>query len=142
MNIKNMMRTTAGFGMTALRIPIGIIFIGHGLPKYGWNGGSLSGTAEFMGSLGLPFPQLMAILAGGAEIFGGALLVLGLFTRFAAATLAVTMFVAIFWVHWDNGLLGSGGYQWALALFAASIALMLDGAGKLSVDQMLSSSER
>ena len=59
----------------------------------------------FGGSLGIPFPELMAALATGAELFGGALLLVGLGTRFVAIPLIVTMIVAATTVHWQNGWL-------------------------------------
>lgn len=136
--MKQWLATSAGWGMTVLRIPIGIIFVAHGLPKFGYLGGrGLDGTAEFLAGIGLPLPGLMAILVASAETFGGALLVIGFLTRPAALTLAIAMLVAIFGVHWQNGLTGQGGYQWALAMFAASMALLLDGAGKASVDRAI-----
>lgn len=53
--------------------------------------------------LGLPLPWLMAFLATAAELAGALLLALGLFTRLISIPLMVTMLVAIFAVHWDNG---------------------------------------
>ncbi|TLX48538.1 quinol oxidase [Pseudoalteromonas phenolica] len=53
--------------------------------------------------LGLPFPDLLAFLAGWAEFLGGWLLLLGLFTRLVSIPLIFTMLVAITSVHWDNG---------------------------------------
>ena len=53
--------------------------------------------------LGLPFPALMAFLAVTAEIGGAIALLLGLGTRWFAIPLMVTMLVAAFKVHWDNG---------------------------------------
>lgn len=139
MNLKALMRTDAGWGITALRIPVGIVFMGHGLPKFGYLGGNgLEGTAGFLESLGLPLPLLMAWLVALAETVGGALMIIGFLTRGAALTTAIAMLVAIFLVHFDNGLLGRGGYQWALIMFAASVALLLDGAGRASLDKALS----
>jgi len=70
---------------------------------------SLSSTAEWFGNpdwgLGLPFPELMAYLAWGAEYFGAIALVLGLALRWFAIPLMGTMIVAIFTVHWQNGWL-------------------------------------
>ena len=138
MNLKQIMATKAGWGMAALRVPTGIIFIAHGLPKFGFMGGrGLEATAGFLASLGLPLPMLMAWLVALAEVGGGALLIIGLLTRPAALTTAISMFVAIFWVHFENGLAGQGGYQWALLLFAASVALLVDGAGKASLDRAI-----
>jgi putative oxidoreductase len=53
--------------------------------------------------LGLPFPDLMAFLAGWSEFLGGWFIVLGLLTRFAAIPLMFTMIVAATSVHWHNG---------------------------------------
>ena len=72
-----------------------------------------AGTVQwFEHGLGLPFPALMAALAGWAELFGGILLLVGLAVRWASLPLMVTMLVAAFAVHWKNGWLaistGSG----------------------------------
>jgi len=53
--------------------------------------------------LGLPFPALMAYMAAYTEAAGAILLALGLATRWISIPLMVTMLVAIFAVHWDNG---------------------------------------
>ncbi|MDX1572547.1 MAG: DoxX family protein [Methylophaga sp.] len=53
--------------------------------------------------LGLPFPELMAYLAWGAEYFGAILLLLGLAVRWVSIPLMITMLVAAFSVHWQNG---------------------------------------
>ncbi|MCH4296209.1 DoxX family protein [Shewanella sp. 3B26] len=66
-------------------------------------------TAAWFGNpdwgLGLPFPSLMAGLAAGTEFLGAILLILGLFTRLISIPLMVTMLVAAFTVHWQNGWL-------------------------------------
>jgi putative oxidoreductase len=76
----------------------------------GWN--KLQGfesTVAWFGNpdwgLGLPLPWLMAALATSAELGGAVLLVLGLAVRWIAVPLMVTMLVAIWAVHWDNGWL-------------------------------------
>jgi putative oxidoreductase len=67
---------------------------------------SLNGTIQwFDGSLGLPFPELMAYLAWGAEYFGAIFLVLGLAVRWISIPLMTTMIVAAVTVHWGNGWL-------------------------------------
>ena len=53
--------------------------------------------------LGLPFPALMACLAAYTEVIGAILLALGLAIRWVSIPLIVTMLVAVFAVHWDNG---------------------------------------
>jgi putative oxidoreductase len=132
--------TTDSWGLTALRVPIGIIFAAHGAQKlFGWFGGyGLKGTAGWMASIGLEPGTLMALLAGGAEFFGGLALIAGLLVRPAAAALAFAMVVAIFSVHIGNGLfMTNNGYEFALALLAASVALGISGGGKGSLDREL-----
>jgi len=91
-----------------------------------------------MASIGLEPGLLMAVLAGSAEFFGGLLLVFGLLVRPVALLLAVTMVVAIVTVHLQNGLfMANNGYEFGLALLAASVALLLRGAGSLSADRLL-----
>lgn len=53
----------------------------------------------------MPLPHVMASLAAGTELLGGIALVLGFAVRWAAVPLIVTMLVAIFTVHWENGWL-------------------------------------
>lgn len=64
-------------------------------------------TVQWFGNadwgLGLPFPELMAFLAGWSEIGGAVALALGLATRWAAIPLMVTMVVAMVTVHWRHG---------------------------------------
>jgi putative oxidoreductase len=132
--------THAGPGALALRVPVGIIFAAHGAQKlFGWFGGyGLEGTGQFFGSVGLNPGHLMALLAGAAEFFGGLALVFGLLVRPAAAALAFAMLIAILAVHAGKGFfLDKGGYEYALALFAASVSLLFSGGGRLSADAVL-----
>ena len=136
--------TNAGWAPLALRIPVGIIFIAHGAQKlFGWyGGGGLEGTAQFMASLGLNPGYPMALLAGSAEFLGGVLLVAGFLVRPAGAVLAFTMIVAIFAAHFQGGLfLSNGGYEYALALLAASVALLISGGGRASADLRLATGQ-
>ena len=140
--LKKATQSNAGFAALALRIPIGIIFIAHGAQKlFGSFGGyGLEGTGQWMESIGLAPGFLMALLAGSAEFFGGLFLLLGLLTRPAAIALAGTMIVAIFSVHAENGLfMSNNGYEFGLALLAASISLAFSGSGKLAVDNFIAS---
>ena len=132
-----LLATDAGWTPLALRIPVGIIFVAHGAQKlFGAFGGyGLEGTGQFMDSIGLNPGYMMALLAGSAEFFGGLALLFGLLVRPAAAALAFAMVVAILAVHIDKGLfMANNGYEFGLALLAASVALLISGAGRLSVD--------
>lgn len=137
---QRLLASDAGWGPTALRIPVGLIFVAHGAQKlFGAFGGyGLEGTGQFMASLGLTPGYLMALLAGSAEFFGGLALLLGLLVRPAAAVLSFAMLVAILSVHISHGLfMANNGYEYALALLAVSVSLLFSGAGKLSVDAVL-----
>jgi putative oxidoreductase len=138
--IEQLLASNAGFSTLALRIPVGIIFMAHGAQKlFAWFGGyGLSGTGQFFESIGLAPGVAMAFLAGSAEFFGGLFIILGLLTRPSALVLAFTMLIAIVSVHLPNGLfMSNGGYEFGLALLAASVSLMLSGGGKVAVDNWL-----
>ena len=138
--LNKILRTDAGIAALILRVPVGIILGAHGAQKlFGWFGGNgLAGTAGWMISIGIEPGYLMAILAGSAEFFGGLALILGLLNRLAAVAAAFTMLVAIFSVHISNGLfVANNGYEYALTLMVALIALAVQGGGQLSVDQAL-----
>ncbi len=140
MDFKKFMETRDSVGLAVLRVVTGAVFIAHGLPKFGFIGdGSLAKTADMMGNMGIPLPAVSAFLLATTETFGGALLIAGFMTRFVTATQAFAMLVAVFVVHLPNGFAGPGGYQWSLLLAAAAFCLMLEGAGKYSVDRKLSS---
>lgn len=141
LQLNKILTTDESLASLFLRIPIGVIFLAHGGQKlFGLFGGyGLEGTAKWMTSIGLEPGYLMALMAGSAEFFGGLALILGLLVRPAALTLAVTMLVAIFSVHFSNGLfINNKGYEFALALFAASAALVFSGAGRFSLDGIIS----
>jgi putative oxidoreductase len=138
--INTLISTKLGLDTLPVRIGAGVIFAAHGAQKlFGWFGGyGLEGTAGWMESIGLAPGTLMAVLAGGAEFFGGLLLIAGLLVRPTAVVLAVTMLVAIITVHLQNGLfMSNGGYEFGLALLVISVGLAIRGAGSLSLDNLL-----
>ena len=132
--------TQASYAITLLRITTGLTFAAHGAQKlFGWFGGyGLEGTGQWMASIGLEPGVLMALLAGSAEFFGGLLLVIGLLVRPAALSLVVAMLIALFWVHLGNCFfMASNGFECAMTLAVISVVLLLEGAGRLSVDAHL-----
>jgi len=91
-----------GLAPLALRLYLAPVMLQSGWNKYvGFDGV----TGWFEHSLELPFPVLMAALAVGAELIGGALLIVGLGIRLVTIPLMSVMLVAAFMVHWDNGWL-------------------------------------
>jgi putative oxidoreductase len=119
-------------GLLALRVALGIIFFSHGYPKLAHLGAGMQG---FFVQHGLP--GYFVYVSGVLEVFGGILLVLGLFTRAAALLLAIEMGVAIWKVHSSGGYLAVHEYEFPLALLTACFALVTVGAGMLSVDYPL-----
>ncbi|GAB5412443.1 MAG: DoxX family protein [Congregibacter sp.] len=127
-----------GWGALILRVPVGAVLAAHGAQKlFGWFGGyGLEATGQWMASVGFTPGYVMALLAGSAEFFGGIALILGLLTRPAAAVAAFTMGVALT-VHLPNGLfVSNNGYEYALTLLAATLALAVIGGGRLSLDEI------
>jgi putative oxidoreductase len=112
-----------------LRLVLGIIMIGHGYPKVF---GGLHHHVQMVSSLGLP--GWLAYVSAAAEFLGGILVILGLLTRCAALAITIDLVVAIVKVHWHNGLLGNGGYQFPLALAAIAFALIFLGAGPIALE--------
>ncbi len=132
--------STSGFQSLVLRVPVGIILMAHGSQKlFGLFGGyGLEGTGQWMDSLGMLPGYLMALMAGSAEFFGGMGLLLGLLTRVAGAVTAFTMVVAILSVHIGNGLfMDNNGWEYALSLLAVTVALVIQGGGRFSLDHAI-----
>lgn len=123
--------TPADFGITLLRVSLGIMWIAHALLKLFVF--TLPGTAQFFVSVGLP--GILAYPVFAAELLGGLALVLGLYARQAALILVPIMAVAA-WVHLPNGWVhtsAGGGWEYPVFLIAASIAQWLLGDGAYSL---------
>ena len=114
---------------------VGVVFLAHGLQKLVMFG--INGTAGFFAHAGLPMPMVSATLATGAEFLGGLALLLGLFTRPAAAILSFNMLVAVLAVHLKGGFFLPAGIEYALTLMVANIALILTGAGAFALDNVV-----
>ena len=110
-----------------LELVAGTIFFAHGLQKLG-NPAGFAGQA--MGGI----PVFLAYLVIAAELGGGLLLLSGFLVRFGALCHFCVMAVAISQVHWGNGLIGPGSFEFPLSLLAVSIALLLLGPDPLSID--------
>ena len=120
-----------------IRVFTGIAFLMHGWQKvfqYGFTGV----TGAFT-KMGVPLPGVMGPFIALLELLGGAALIIGLLTRLAALGLMFDMLGAIVLVHLAGGFFLPGGYEYALLLFASSLALVLGGPGSLSVDAALAS---
>jgi putative oxidoreductase len=129
-----------------VRVVLGVIFFAHGAQKvFGWFGGpGLRGTIDyFKQSLGIP--PAATVLAALIECLGGLAMIVGFLVRPTAVGLIVVMLVAIAKVHWAHGFFlnwslepGKGhGFEMNLALIGMALALLVGGAGVLSIDRLI-----
>ncbi|PKG56956.1 hypothetical protein CXF83_14295 [Shewanella sp. Choline-02u-19] len=101
----NTIRYAEGIAPLALRLYLAPVLMQAGYNKLSHFGDTAAWFGNPDWGLGLPFPEVMVVLAAGTEFVGGGLLILGLATRLIAIPLSITMLVAAFAVHWDNGWL-------------------------------------
>jgi putative oxidoreductase len=113
-----------------LRLVLGAIFIAHGFQKVS---GDMHELTRTVGHLGFPMPLLFAWAAAFSEFLGGICVLAGLFARWAALAIAIVMAVAVTQVHLHEGLIH--GYEYPLALLTIAIAIVLTGAGPVSLDK-------
>lgn len=127
------------------RLALGFAMFPHGAQKVlGWFGGhGFDATMGFFTGT-LHIPAVFAFLAILAE-FGGSLgLITGFLSRLSAFGIAVTMAVAIFMAHAGNGFFmnWSGaqkgeGFEYHLLAIGLALVVMIQGAGKASIDGLL-----
>jgi putative oxidoreductase len=126
--------------LLVVRVVVGLLFMSHGAQKLfgAFGGGGLKGTADMFEAIGLRPGRLHAAGAGGAELVGGALLVLGLLTPVGSALAIAVMVAAILSVHLRNGIWNTNnGYEYNLVMIAVAFALAGVGPGQWSLDNAL-----
>ncbi|MFN3345947.1 MAG: DoxX family protein [Chloroherpetonaceae bacterium] len=114
-----------------LRLWLGAMMIYHGFPKVFTNN---AGFIEYLTKFGFPAPSVMAALAGGAEFFGGILIVIGFLTRPALMLVLITMLVAGFVAH---GAEPFTKQELPLTYAMLSLVLFLSGAGAFSIERTI-----
>jgi len=122
----------ARWGITTVRVLMGIILIVAGLQK--WLGG-IGGTIGFFTQVGIPIPELLGPVVAAGEVVGGLLILLGLTARWVALWFTVEFLVTTFVVKlphqgWDPARLD-------LMILGGSLMLLLAGAGKMALDEQL-----
>lgn len=131
------MTNAKDWGITILRVVVGIVFLVHGGQKvfvYGF-----AGVQGAFGHMGIPMPAIAGPFIALLELVGGIALVVGILTRWFAILFAIEMLVAILKIHLRGGFFMPSGIEFALTLLAASVALAMSGPGAASVDRAVAS---
>jgi len=147
----NKLLATDSNNVTALiaRITLGIVIFPHGAQKLlGWFGGyGYSGTMGFLTGM-MHLPWIVALLVILIEFFGALLLIFGFATRLAALGL-IGNFIGIvytshlhngFFMNWNNTPGLGQGFEYHLLVIGVSLALLIAGGGKWSIDATLAKS--
>jgi putative oxidoreductase len=121
-----------------LRLVLAVIFIYHGqalifAEKNEW------GSAWMKPKPGEEAqPAVVQLAVAWGQLLGGIALAAGFLTRLAALGIIAIMAGAIALVHWEHGFdIREGGYEYNFALIAMCLALVLSGAGPLSIDRLM-----
>lgn len=144
MNWKTLFESKVTAAVILIRIMVGAVFLSEGIQKFLFP--ALRGTGRFI-KIGLPAPDVLGPFVGGVEMICGTLLLLGLFTRFAAVPLIIIMLTAITSTKIPI-LLEKGFWDMAHAartdfcMLLGSIFLLIVGAGPCSIDSRLLKNER
>jgi putative oxidoreductase len=119
------------WGALLLRLVLGLSIVVHGYQKVSTHT-ALDHFVHSVVALGLPY--WLAYVSAATEFIGGILVVLGLFTRFVSAMIAINMLVALFTVGIHQGF---GVYNYIADLAAIAIMLLFYGAGALALDRKI-----
>ena|SRR5947208_6819019 len=122
-----------------LRIVLGGVLIPHGCQKlFGLFGGTgFSGNAALFDRIGFTPGIFWGTLVGCTELIGGALLVLGLFTRFAAAAVLIFMLVAMKVTSARGFFWSNGGMEYSLLIGACALFFLIRGGGDYALDRAI-----
>ncbi|MFZ0932587.1 MAG: DoxX family protein [Syntrophobacteraceae bacterium] len=128
-----------------IRVTLGAVIFPHGAMKlFGWFGGNgVSGTLEaFYQHYHLP--AFLTLLVIAAESLGAIGLIVGFATRLCAFGIFCDMIGAVYLVHWPHGFFmnwygkqSGEGFEYHLLVMGMALALMITGAGRLSLDGLV-----
>jgi putative oxidoreductase len=101
------------WGVTLLRVMIGLVFLIHGVEKL--FGFGIHRVVGYFGSIGVPSPGLFAPVVTAVELLGGAALILGLATRWAAVLLAIDMIGVVLAAKLSGGFFAPAGFEYGMS---------------------------
>jgi putative oxidoreductase len=121
---------------TFVRIVVGVMFLMHVSVKFKMGAGAVA--ANVFAKNGFEPALAWAYLTMFIELVGGICLIIGLFTRFVGAVLAIEMLIALLFVHMAKGYYaGGGGYEYVLLIGAVCFVFAIRGGGPYSIDRWL-----
>ena len=140
-----LIKTSENWGILLVRLALGTIMFAHGAQKvFGWWGGP--GFSQWT-NLTAPFAEMRPswLWMGAAalsELVGGAMVIMGLYTRIGAFFISCVMLTAILGVHWKYGFFfktdgNVGGFEYPMALLGMALALLVHGGGSASIDSQM-----
>jgi putative oxidoreductase len=119
-----------------VRIVVGIMFLMHVSTKFKLGADAVA--ANVFAKNGIEPALMWAYVIMFLELVGGICLIIGLFTRFVAAALAIEMLVALLFVHLAKGYAaGGGGFEYVLLIGAVCFLIAIRGGGPYSVDRFI-----
>ena len=137
--LRRLTSTSASWAPVPLRLVLGTFFGAHGLQKVigSFGGPGLKAFTSFPAPFSFMRPAWLWMGAAAfGELIGGALILLGLLTRFGAFLITCVMLTAITGVLWPK-FFAPEGIELASAFLAMALALLITGGGQLSIDRML-----
>jgi putative oxidoreductase len=121
---------------TFVRVIVGAMFLMHVSVKF--KAGVAAVAANTLAKNGIEPALMWAYVIMFLESVGGVCLIIGLFTRFFAAALAIEMLIAFLFVHLSKGYsAGAGGYEYVLLIGAVCLVIAMRGGGIYSVDRLI-----
>ncbi|MEL4161579.1 DoxX family protein [Corynebacterium bovis] len=118
------------------RILLGVILAAHGIQK--WTDIGVGAVADQFAALGVPAPDISAPVVATAEILGGVAVILGVLTRLAGVLVVLLLAGAVWFAHRHAGIfVTDGGWELPVAIAAGFLLLAATGAGRVSVDALV-----
>ena len=127
-----------------MRVMMAVVFVLHGAADFFTPGFGVAALTEGFRGAGIPLPEVAAPFTVFGQFVGGLLFLAGALTRVLALAYVVMMLGAVFFVHipegggfFNQGPDGIIGYEYPLTLAVFSVAFVLAGPGRFSVDRLL-----
>ena len=137
--LRKITATSGTWATMPLRLGMGIAFAGHGAQKVlgSFGGPGFKAFTSFPAPFSFMRPGALWMgVVAVAELIGGLLIVLGLFTRVGAFLIICVMLTAILGVLWPK-FFAPEGMELAVAFLGMALALLILGGGQASVDRLI-----